>query len=117
MKLKWIGFSLLALSLAFMTPTKAKAIAEPAVAAISQDRPWDAPPDEFRDVQRQGFHDGIEAAHRDFDQHRRADADDHEAFRHPPVTHDQRNDYRDGFRHGYERAMAHLRGDHDHDHD
>jgi hypothetical protein len=114
MNLKWIGLSLLALSLAFITPTRVHAIAASPAAAASQDRPWDAPPDEFRDVQRQGFHDGMEAARHDFDSHRRADADDHDTYRHPPVPHDQRNDYRDGFRRGYERAMAHLRGDHDH---
>lgn len=114
MNLKWIGLSLLALSLACITPARAHAIAASPAAAAAQDRPWDAPPDEFRDVQRQGFHDGIEAAHHDFDAHRRADADDHDAYRHPPVPHDQRNDYRDGFRRGHERAMAHLRGDHDH---
>jgi hypothetical protein len=117
MKLKWIGLSLLIPSLAFVTPMKAHATPAPATslaAGVAQDRPWDAPPDEFRDVQRQGFHDGIEAAHHDFDSHRHADADDHNAYRHPPVAREQRDDYREGFRRGYERAMAHLRGDHDH---
>src|ERR1700739_3746955 len=31
---------------------------------------WDAPPPEFRDIQRQGFHDGVEGARKDFDNHR-----------------------------------------------
>ena len=120
MKLKWIGLSLLAPSLVFVSPVSARAIAPPAAplaAAVSQDRPWDAPPDDFRDVRRQGFHDGVEAARHDFERHRHADADDHDAYRHPHVARDQRDDYRDGFRRGYERAMAHMNGDHDHDHD
>jgi hypothetical protein len=71
---------------------------------------WDAPPAEFRDVQRQGFHDGIEAAHRDYDRHRRADADDHEEFRHPHVDRAVREDYREGFRRGYDVGMRHLMG-------
>jgi hypothetical protein len=116
MKLKCISLSLLALSLTLLSPFKVRGSAaegSPTI-AVAQDRPWDAPPDEFRDVQRQGFHDGIEAARHDFDAHRRADAADHEAFRHPHVPRDQRDDYREGFRRGYERAMAHMNGEHDH---
>jgi hypothetical protein len=113
MKLKCFSLFLLALSLTLLSPIKVQAAASPAIAA-AQDRPWDSPPDEFRDAQRQGFQDGIEAARHDFDAHRRADADNHEAFRHPHVPRDQRDDYREGFRRGYERAMAHLNGDHQH---
>jgi hypothetical protein len=71
---------------------------------------WDALPSEFNDVQRRGFHDGIEGARRDFDNHRRPDVDNRDEFRHPPVPPEVRGAYREGFRRGYERAMAHLMG-------
>ena len=34
---------------------------------------WDAPPQEWQEIQRRGFHDGIESARRDIDSHRRPD--------------------------------------------
>jgi len=114
MKLKWIGTSLLALSLTIVAPATVKAIGMP-VAGAAQDRPWDAPPDEFRDVQRQGFHDGIEGARKDFENHRPANVENRDEFRHPHVAREMRDDYREGFRRGYERAMSHLSGGHDHD--
>jgi hypothetical protein len=75
---------------------------------------WDAPPQEFRDMQRQGFHDGIEAAKRDFENSRPPDVERKRQFREPPVPPPARDDYRDGFRRGYESAFTHLREDHDH---
>lgn len=87
---------------------------------------WDVPPSDFRDAARRGFHDGIEAAHRDFYQHRRMDPDDNFMFRRPPVPRRERDEYRRGFERGYHAALNH-RGDwdrrhwewndHDHDHD
>ena len=73
---------------------------------------WDAPPAEFRDVQRQGFHDGIEGARKDFDNHRPPNVENREEYRHPHVSRDMRADYRDGFRHGYQVAMDHMRAEH-----
>ena len=78
---------------------------------------WDEPPSEYRDAQRQGFHDGMEAARRDFDHHSRKDADDHNEYRHPRVERDLVGDYRSAFREGYSRAMQHMRNDEHHDHD
>ncbi len=79
---------------------------------------WDAPPGDFRDVQRQGFHDGIEAARNDFQSHQRPDPDHHREFRHPQVSPDVRDSYRDAYRRGYAVAMQHMQGgDRDHDHD
>jgi Spy/CpxP family protein refolding chaperone len=81
---------------------------------------WDAPPQEFRDVQRQGFHDGIEAARSDFQMHRPLSAERRSEFRHPPVSRESRDEYREGFRRGYSSAFSHFREDHDHhsdDHD
>jgi hypothetical protein len=72
---------------------------------------WDAPPQELNDIQRHGFHDGMDAARRDVETQRRADADDHEQFRHPRLPPEQADAYRDGFRRGYNRAMSHLMGE------
>ena len=94
------------------SPAKAFAAAPQDAGYHDHDHDWDQPPAEFRDVQRQGFHDGIEAARWDFDHHRRPDADDHDQFRHPHVDRAARDDYREGFRRGYEVAMHHMM-DHD----
>lgn len=121
MRRNWFAISTLAVSLVVPAGLlSATAHATPANPAAGfhqdRDRDWDQPPDEFRDVQRQGFHDGIEAARSDYDRHRHKDADDHERYRHPPVDRSMREDYRQGFRRGYEVAMQHLNNDH-HDHD
>jgi hypothetical protein len=71
---------------------------------------WDAPPAEFREIQREGFHDGIEGARKDFDNHRTPDVNNRDEYRHPKVPRSAREDYREGFRRGYEVAMAHLMG-------
>ena len=71
---------------------------------------WDVPPQELNEIQREGFHEGVEAARRDFERNRHADADDHEIFRHPHLPPEQRDAFRDGFRRGYHRAMEHLMG-------
>jgi len=111
MNRNWIAISTLAVSLALPGGIlAARGNAAPASAAPSfyQERPWDQPPDEFRDVQKQGFRDGIDAAHHDIDNHRHRDAEHHERFRHPPVSHDLVRDYRDGFRRGYDTAWNHF---------
>jgi hypothetical protein len=72
---------------------------------------WDAPPEEFREIRRQGFHDGIDGAKKDFDNHRRPDVRNRDEFRHPRVARSERDDYREGFRRGYEVAMNHLQGE------
>lgn len=122
MNLKWIGLSMLSLSLLLVGPAKAKATGvaagTPAVAS-GQDRDrddWNAPPQEFREVQRQGFHDGVEGARKDFEHHRHADFDDRDEYRHPHVPKSERMDYRDGYRRGYEKAMSHLMGEHNPNH-
>jgi hypothetical protein len=71
---------------------------------------WDTPPQEFRDIQRQGYHDGIEGARKDFDNHRRPDVNNRDEYRHPHVPANARDDYREGFRRGYEAGVAHLSG-------
>jgi hypothetical protein len=104
-----LAVSVLAVALA----TSGYAIAQPFASPAQhydhdQDRAWDTPPQEFRDIQRQGFHDGIEGARKDFDNHRRPDVNNRDEYRHPHVPESARSDYREGYRRGYEAAMDHL---------
>ena len=117
MKLTWIAFSGLALSLGtggFVIATASSAQPVPSSSDFIQDHDrdggWDAPPGEFREIQRQGFHDGIEGARKDFDNHRPPNVNNREEFRHPRVSASARDDYREGFRRGYDAAMRHLNG-------
>ena len=119
MKLKWFAVSALAFSLgasAGLATARASAQEGPPPPGYGQGG-WDAPPQEFRDVQRQGFHDGIEGARKDFDNHRQPDVKNRDEFRHPRVERSMRADYREGFRRGYETAMRHLMDSRDHDRD
>ena len=78
---------------------------------------WAAPPQELQGAERQGFHDGIEGARKDADNHRPPNVENREEYRHPPVPHDERSAYRHGFRRGYQEGVEHLMRGHDHDHD
>jgi hypothetical protein len=80
-------------------------------AALQEGHGWDDVPPGFRDVQRKGFHDGIEGAKKDFDNHRRPDVNNRDEYRHPHVPASDREDYRDGFRRGYEVATNHMMGE------
>jgi hypothetical protein len=71
---------------------------------------WDGPPNEFNDAQRRGFHDGIEGARKDFDNHRPPNVNNRDEFRHPSVPASLRHDYRMGFRRGYNVAVQHMMG-------
>jgi ribosome modulation factor len=107
----------IALFLGVSAPGMAKASSLPQgvpPSAYGQDRGgWDAPPQELQDMQRQGFHDGIEGARKDFDNHRRPDVNNRDEYRNPHVQRDQREAYRDGFRRGYEQGVSHMMGGHD----
>jgi ribosome modulation factor len=110
MKFNRIGLPMLALALgtsgfamAAHTPTGSS----PAQYGQGQGG-WDAPPQEFRDIQRQGYHDGIEGARKDYDNHRRPDVNNRDEYRHPHVPASARDDYREGFRRGYQAGMSHL---------
>ena len=92
MKLKWFAVSALAFSLGAstgLTTARASAQEGPPPPGYGQGG-WDAPPQEFRDVQRQGFHDGIEGARKDFDNHRQPDVKNRDEFRHPRVERSMR---------------------------
>jgi len=107
MKLNRFAIPLLAISLAAPGLVIAQSYAPPAP-GYGRAGGWDAPPQEFKDIQRQGYHDGIEGARKDYDNHRRPDVNNRDEYRHPHVPSSARSDYRDGFRRGYDTAMEHL---------
>jgi hypothetical protein len=113
MRLKWFALPMLAMAVGVVSssPSKAYAAASQAPGYVQDQPGWDAPPAEFRDVQRQGFHDGIEGARKDFDHHRRPDVNNRDEYRHPHVDRAVREDYREGYRRGYDVAMHHLMGE------
>lgn len=85
-------------------------------ALLAQDRPrqdyrgdaWESPPGDYHEVGRRGFHDGIEGARRDFENHRKPDVKNREEYRHPPVAESERDEYRAAFRRGYDVGVEHL---------
>ena len=109
-------FAISALALALST--SGFAIAQPFAAPArafqyqdhdhDRDRDWNTPPQEFRDIQRQGYHDGIEGARKDYDNHRRPDVNNRDEYRHPHVPESARADYRESFRRGYDTAWDHM---------
>lgn len=119
-KPSWYAIPALALLIGATGTVTAKAYAVPAgpaAPAVSQDRDhdrdrdWDAPPQELNEIQRRGFHDGLEGAHRDFDNHRRPDVNNRDEYRHPHLAPEEREAYREGFRRGYQVGVRHLWGD------
>jgi len=122
MKIMWFSIPALALCITAPAAMKASSIeAQPLPSAAQyqdqdRDHDWDRPPDKYQDAERRGFHEGMEAARYDYTNHHHADADDHDAYKHPPVEGDQaRRDFRDGFKEGYRRAMDHMKHDRDYD--
>jgi hypothetical protein len=116
MRLKRTGLAILAFTLATAGVAANRACAAPQgpppPAGYDQRAAgWDAPPAEFREIQREGFHDGIEGARKDFDNHRPPNVRNRDEFRHPHVPESARRDYREGFRRGYNVAMAHMTGE------
>jgi len=110
----WLAVSALAISLgATSGGLSAKAYATPAPSQPQYEGQgrWDEPPSEYRDAERMGFHDGVEAARRDFESRRHRDADDHQAYKHPRVERELVSDYRHAFQEGYSRAMHHMKED------
>lgn len=85
----------------------AAAPASPEPAAWGQEG-WEIPPREFNEIQRRGFHDGVEGARRDYGNHRDPNFENREEYRHPDLPRDAREVYRDAFRRGYQQAASHL---------
>jgi hypothetical protein len=72
-------------------------------------QPWTQNPDEYRsDIGRRGFHDGIEGARRDFENHRQPNVNNREEYRHPSVGGRDRHEYREAFRRGYDVGVQHI---------
>jgi hypothetical protein len=67
----------------------------------------DAPQGNWSSAWHSGFHDGIEAARHDVDAHRSPDPGRHDNFRHPDRPRDERADFREGFRRGYQMVYDH----------
>lgn len=105
----------LALMPIFIMFVAAGAGTEPAFAAPPQpaaygQEPWEIPPGEFNDIQRRGFHDGIEGARKDYGNHRHPDVDNREEYRSPDLPPNLREPYRAAFRRGYQMSASHLWG-------
>jgi hypothetical protein len=103
-----ISALVLALSTSGFTMAQPFAAPSPAFQEHDHDRDWNTPPQEFRDIERQGYHDGIEGARKDYDNHRRPDVNNRDEYRHPHVPESARSDYREGFRRGYDTAWEHM---------
>ena len=88
--------------------TRCSAAAMPAAVEMQTQWPWDQPPAEFKDMERQGFHAGVEAAANDFEHHRSPEPERRKEYKHPHVSSSFQGDYRRGFVRGYEDAYKHL---------
>jgi hypothetical protein len=63
------------------------------------------PPPAFTEIAQRGFHDGFDAARHDIAKGMPPNADRHPRFRNPPVPPPAFEDYRHGFREGYQQAF------------
>jgi len=109
---KRIAVAVFALSLAASTGSAFAQYYQPGYPPPPQwgARGWDAPPQELREYQRQGYLDGLQGAERDFQNHRIWNVNNRDEFRHPHVPGNVRGDYREGFKRGYYAAAAHYQG-------
>ena len=72
-------------------------------------QPWTRSPDQYRsDIGRRGFHDGIEGARRDFQNHRPPNVNNRDEYRHPSVGGQARHEYREAFRRGYQVGVQNI---------
>lgn len=61
-----------------------------------------APPPAYSEAAQQGYRDGVTAAQRDIHQGLGPDVDRHPRFRNPPVPPPLQEEFRHGFREGYQ---------------
>lgn len=73
-----------------------------------RDHDWDRPPDAWNDIQRRGFHDGIEGARRDIGNNRQPNVNNRDEYRNPDVPPPMRHAYREAFRRGYQLGISHF---------
>jgi hypothetical protein len=112
--LSCLSIATLAAATLFTAPI-ARAIPEPPPLAVGQE-PWAEPPGELQGIEREGFHDGIEGARKDAENHRPPNVHNRDEYRHPRYRGADRDAYRRGYRRGYQVGVEHLmHGDHDHD--
>ena len=72
---------------------------------------WEAPPSQFIAAQQRGYHDGVEGARKDFDNHRPPNVNNRDEYRNPRfIPPPDRRHYRIGFREGYRVAVQHIYG-------
>ena len=108
MRRRWAStIAILALMAATAAPPQVHAAAAPQDGIMSN-LPWNQPPAEFKEMQRKGFHDGVQAAIKDYDKHRDPDLERHKGFVHPKVDKSYVPDYRDGYKRGYNDAYRHM---------
>jgi hypothetical protein len=89
--------------------------AAPDPGAYGQQNGWEIPPQEFNEVQRRGFHDGIEGARKDYGNGRRPNVNNRDEYRDPDdmprdIPPNMREPYRQAFRRGYSVAARNLWG-------
>jgi hypothetical protein len=65
------------------------------------------PPAAYSEASRQGYNDGVAAAQRDISEAKPPSVDRHPRFRNPPVAPPLIEDYRHGFREGYNQVIRH----------
>lgn len=113
MNLNWLRIASFSSCAAFLLLSAPRVVASPAPlsSGFAQDRDdWARPDNAWNEVQRRGFHEGIEAARDDVANRRRPDADDRSEYRHPRVPGRFRDAYRESFMRGYNVAMSHMAG-------
>jgi hypothetical protein len=72
---------------------------------------WEAPPPQFIAAQQRGYHDGVEGARKDYDNHRPPNVNNRDEYRNPHfIAPPDRRSYREGFREGYHVAVQHIYG-------
>src|SRR5215471_12494663 len=103
-RLRMIGIIGCAAFALLLTPRMNAAVA--GLPFVSAQEQWERLPDGWNDVQRRGFHDGIEGARKDYQNHRTPDVDNRDEYRHPDVPSEMRGAYREAFRHGYVVGMS-----------
>lgn len=84
------------------------AAAAPLAPSAYGQEPWSNPPSQWNEVERRGFHDGIEGARKDAENHRPPNVNNRDEYRHPSVSRRDRKAYREGFRRGYQVGVEHL---------
>jgi hypothetical protein len=91
------------------TAASAQQYGPPPPPRYQQQGGWDAPPPEFAAAQQRGFHDGIEGAKKDFENHRPPNVTNRDEYRNPSfVAPPDRRSYREGFRRGYDVGVRHI---------